>query len=146
STDAAAYYEAYGDIVGGIGSYPILGNPHYHQSHDVLETINQQLVAEVSKTTAATLMMLASSPARLTDLRVTGRQGGNVTVEWPPAPEPGVTGALIAYGPQGEPERQTVRVSEPRAAVPASAGTVISVKAVNSRGLESWDWARVIVE
>src|SRR5690606_30645534 len=111
STDAAAYYEAYGDIVGGIGSYPILGNPHYHQSHDVLETINQQLVAEVSKTTAATLMMLASSPARLTDLRVTGRQGGNVTVEWAPAPETGVTGYIIAYGPQDEPERQTMRVS-----------------------------------
>ena len=27
STDAAAYYEAYGDIVGGIGSYPVLGQP-----------------------------------------------------------------------------------------------------------------------
>ena len=38
STDAAAYYEAYGDIVGGIGSYPVLGNPHYHQPHDLLET------------------------------------------------------------------------------------------------------------
>ncbi|HEX9705218.1 MAG TPA: M20/M25/M40 family metallo-hydrolase [Gemmatimonadales bacterium] len=62
STDAAAYYEAYGDIVGGIGSYPILGNPHYHQPHDVLETISQRLVAEVSKTTVATLVVLASSP------------------------------------------------------------------------------------
>ena len=29
---------AYGDIVGGIGSYPVLGNPHYHQPHDLLET------------------------------------------------------------------------------------------------------------
>jgi Zn-dependent M28 family amino/carboxypeptidase len=47
-TDAHAYYEAYGDIVGGIGSYPILANPHYHQSHDVLDTINHQLVADVS--------------------------------------------------------------------------------------------------
>ena len=49
STDAAAYYEAYGDIVGGIGSYPVLGNPHYHQSHDLLEGINHQLVAEVGE-------------------------------------------------------------------------------------------------
>jgi hypothetical protein len=64
STDAAAYYDAYGDIVGGIGSYPILGNPHYHQTHDVLETINHQLVAEVAKTTVATLMKLASTPSR----------------------------------------------------------------------------------
>jgi hypothetical protein len=29
-TDAAAYYEAFGDIVGGIGSYPVLSSPHYH--------------------------------------------------------------------------------------------------------------------
>jgi len=36
STDAASYYEAYGDIVGGIGSYPVLGNPHYHQPTDDL--------------------------------------------------------------------------------------------------------------
>ena len=64
STDAAAYYEAYGDIVGGIGSYPVLGNPHYHQPHDLLETINHQLVTEVAKTTAATLMMLASAMER----------------------------------------------------------------------------------
>ena len=69
STDAAAYYEAYGDIVGGIGSYPVLGNPHYHQAHDLLETINHQLVAEVAKTTAASLMLLASSPSRVTDLK-----------------------------------------------------------------------------
>ena len=62
NTDAHAYYEAYGNRVGGIGSYPILGNPHYHQSHDVLETIDQQLVAEVSKTTVATIMWMASSP------------------------------------------------------------------------------------
>ena len=76
STDAAAYYEAYGDIVGGIGSYPVLGNPHYHQSHDLLDTINHQLVTEVAKTTAATLMLLASSPSRLQDVRVTSTTGG----------------------------------------------------------------------
>jgi hypothetical protein len=69
NTDAHAYYEAYGDIVGGIGSYPILGNPHYHQSHDVLETIDQQLVAEVSKTTVATIMWMASSPTLPTPAR-----------------------------------------------------------------------------
>ena len=61
-TDAHAYFEEYGDIVGGIGSYPILGNPHYHQSHDILETINHQLVTEVSKTTVASIMLMASLP------------------------------------------------------------------------------------
>jgi len=146
STDAAAYYDAYGDIVGGIGSYPILGNPHYHQSHDVLETINQQLVAEVSKTTAATLMLLANSPARLKDLRIVSRSGGNAVIEWTPAPESGIVEYVIAYGTAENPERESVRVREARATVRAPAGSVLSVKAVNQRGMLSWDWARVIVE
>ncbi len=83
STDAASYYEAYGDIVGGIGSYPVLGNPHYHQPHDLLETINHQLVTEVAKTTAATLMLLASSPSRLTGLNVEQlrRRDGDAVVD-----------------------------------------------------------------
>ena len=87
STDAAAYYEAYGDIVGGIGSYPVLGNPHYHQPHDFLETINHQLVTEVAKTTAATLMLLASSPSRLGELKVDSFAGGSATLSWRPALE-----------------------------------------------------------
>ena len=70
NTDAAAYYEAYGDIVGGIGSYPVLGNPHYHQPHDLLEGINHQLVTEVAKTTVASVMLLASSPSRVEGLEV----------------------------------------------------------------------------
>jgi hypothetical protein len=28
STDGASFYEAYGDIVSGLGSYPVLGNPY----------------------------------------------------------------------------------------------------------------------
>ena len=32
--------------------------------------MNHQLITEVAKTTAATLMLLASSPSRLTDLKV----------------------------------------------------------------------------
>src|SRR6185436_15074214 len=106
STDAAAYYEAYGDIVGGIGSYPVLGNPHYHQPHDFLETINHQLVTEVAKTTAATLMLLASSPSRLTGLTVARQAGNAATVTWTPSPENGVTGYLVAYGPASKPEAQ----------------------------------------
>lgn len=141
STDAAAYYEAYGDIVGGIGSYPILGNPHYHQSHDVLETINQQLVAEVSKTTVATLMLLASSPSRLTAARVT-RDGNSAIVTWDAAVESGVGEYIVAWGPAGEAPRQTIRVQRPVATlqnVPAT--DVIRVKAVNDSGAVSWDWA-----
>ena len=145
STDAAAFYDAYGDIVGGIGSYPVLGNPHYHQSHDVLETINHQLVTEVAKTTAATLMLLASSPSRLTDLAVTS-SGVKATVTWKPALEKGVTGYIVAYGPADKPEAQQTRVTTPTATLPGvTTGTVVSVKAVNDKGLEGWDWARVTV-
>jgi hypothetical protein len=145
-TDAAAYYEAWGDIVGGIGSYPVLGNPHYHQPHDLLDTINHQLVTEVAKTTAATLMLLAASPSRLTGLEATSAADG-VTVSWTPSPEKGVTGYIVAYGPASNPEAQQVRVTTPSARLKALApGAVVSVKAVNAKGLEGWDWARVTVK
>jgi hypothetical protein len=146
STDAAAYYEAYGDIVGGIGSYPVLGNPHYHQSHDLLEGINHQLVTEVAKTTAATLMLLASSPSRIKDLKIDSLAGGSASVSWTASPEKGVTAYLVAFGPPTRPEAQQVRVTKPSATLPGIApGMVISVKAVNAKGLEGWDWARVTI-
>ena len=100
-TDAAAYYEAFGDIVGGIGSYPVLSSPHYHQSHDVLENMNHQLVTEVAKTTAATLALLASSPSRLTDLKAELKDS-TATVTWKPSPESGVTAYLVSYGPPSQ--------------------------------------------
>src|SRR5690606_35727107 len=100
STDAHAYYDAYGDIVGGIGSYPILGNPHYHQSHDQLETINQQLVAEVSKTTVATLMQLAAAPSRVKSVAVS-RSGSGARVTWDALHERDVDAYLVEWGPVG---------------------------------------------
>ena len=146
NTDAAAYYEAYGDIVGGIGSYPVLGNPHYHQPHDLLEGINHQLVAEVAKTTAATVVLLASSPSRLKDVRVDTVKNGTASVTWTPSPEKGVTGYLVAYGPAAQPESQQVRVVKPPAVLSGvAAGMIVSVKAINSKGLEGWDWARATV-
>ena len=98
STDAAAYYEAYGDIVGGIGSYPVLGNPHYHQPHDLLEGINHQLVAEVGKTTAATLMLLASSPSRIGGLQSAASAHG-ASLSWTPSPETGSPATSSRGGP-----------------------------------------------
>ncbi|MFQ5571660.1 MAG: M20/M25/M40 family metallo-hydrolase [Rhodothermales bacterium] len=142
STDAHAYYDAYGDIVGGIGSYPILGNPHYHQSHDYLETINHQLVAEVSKTTVATIMLLASSPARLKGVQVMDQRGSTVEVVWMAAPERTVQSYVVSYGSPGE-AVQTITVAEPRAVLERrSADSIIAVKAVNDRGMTSWDWGR----
>lgn len=145
STDAAAYYDAYGDIVGGIGSYPVLGNPHYHQSHDTLDTINHQLVTEVAKTTAATLMLLASSPSRLTELKVDSYQNGTATLSWKPSPESGVTAYIVAFGPADRPDAQQMTVKKPTAILNAPPGSVVMVKAVNAKGLEGWDWARVTI-
>ena len=146
STDAAAYYEAYGDIVGGIGSYPVLGNPHYHQPHDLLDTINHRLVTEVAKTTAATLMLLASSPSRLSDLAVTSGSDGTATVRWMASPEKDVTGYVVMYGPPSNPDAQQMNVTAPAATLKGLApGWIVSVKAINRKGLEGWDWARTTV-
>jgi hypothetical protein len=79
-TDAGVFFETYGDIVGGIGSYPVLGNPNYHQPTDELNTVNQQLVAEVSRTTVASIMLLADSPARLEGIAVAPLDAGGARV------------------------------------------------------------------
>jgi len=147
STDAAAYYEAYGDIVGGIGSYPVLGNPHYHQPHDLLETINHELVAETGKATAAALMLLASSPARLQGLTVKSFAGGAAEIAWTAAPEKDIREYIVATAMAGERPREQMRVTSPGAKVSGlKPGMIVAVKAVNARGLEGWDWARVTIE
>ena len=146
NTDAHAYYERYGDIVGGIGSYPILGNPHYHQSHDVLETVSQHLIAEVSRTTVASIMAMASSPSRLGGLAL-ATAGRGVTATWQPAAERGVTGYLVTWGPASDPGRERVTVTEARAGLPgAGPGTVVQVKAVGEGGIEGWDWVRATMK
>lgn len=140
STDAHAYYEAYGDIVAGIGSYPILGNPHYHQWHDVLETINQQLVAEVSKTTAASLMLMASSPSRLPGVTIARARSG-IQLSWQPAVESGVAEYEVAYGPPEDPFATVRRVSGTSVRLTdAPAGAEVRVRAVAPGGLRGWDW------
>jgi hypothetical protein len=143
-TDAMSFYDAYGDIIGGIGSYPVLGSPYYHQATDLLENENHQLIAETSKTTIASIVLMASSPSRLTNLKATPT-GSTVTLSWTPSPEKGVTSYSVAFGPAGSPleHRLTTTTAEAIVPGPLAPGTVISVKAVNARGLEGWDWAHV---
>jgi hypothetical protein len=146
STDAQAFYDGWGDIVGGIGSYPVLSNPNYHQTTDLIETINFQQIAETAKVTAATIMYLASSPSRLKDLKATAGAGG-VEVTWTPSLEKGVTKYVIAYGPAADPLKTRLTVTSAKATLPkVPAGTQIAVKAVNTKGLEGWDWARTVVQ
>jgi hypothetical protein len=147
STDAAAYYEAYGDIVGGIGSYPILGNPYYHQPGDLLETINHELVTESTRATVGALMLLASSPARLTGLELTARRGNVAEIAWTASPESGVTGYEVVYGPAADPTRHSQRVEQPRIELSGvGPGTVVGVRARNGSGLHGWDWAWLTIE
>ena len=148
STDAAAYYEAYGDIVGGFGSYPVLGNPNYHQPTDLLETVNHQLLLEATRANTASIMLLADSPARLKDLKAANTSGGNVDITWAPSPEKGVTSYTVAYGPEASPMARTMIVKTPSAritGVKAGESLRVAVKAVNTRGLTSWDWAYATV-
>jgi hypothetical protein len=146
STDAQAFYDGWGDIVGGIGSYPILANPNYHQPTDYLDTISQAQVTETAKVTAATLMYLASSPSRLKNLVVT-RTGAGATLSWTASPESGVRRYIVTYGPENDPMRTRVTVTTPQATLPAlPAGTRIGVKAVNDKGLEGWDWAWTAIQ
>jgi hypothetical protein len=146
NTDAHAYYEVYGDIVGGIGSYPILGNPHYHQSHDILETINHRLVAEVSRTTAASIMLLASSPARPTGLEIVRHVGDRLELRWSAAPERDHARYAVRIDPPGIAAERSLTVAAPRVTLTGVApGSEIAIRAVNARGLESWDAARVTI-
>jgi hypothetical protein len=147
STDAASFYEAYGDIVGGIGSYPVLGNPHYHQPTDLLETVNHELVAETSKVTLASVMLLASSPSPVKDLKLDATGTSAIKATWTASLEERIAGYTVAWGPAEAPFRNTTRVNKPEAIVQgASPGMVISVKALNARGLEGWDWATAAVK
>jgi hypothetical protein len=146
NTDAHAYYEAYGDIVGGIGSYPVLGNPYYHQWNDNLETINHQLVTEVAKTTTATLMLLASSPSRLTGLMVTPNKKGNYSVKWTASPELSISHYLIRYQ-AADGQWKSYETKETTTTLSGlKAGSTVQVKAVNAAGLEGWDWAKMTID
>ncbi len=123
--------------------------PNYHQASDRLSTINHQLVAEVSRTTVATIMLLALSPARLSGLEVRRSRVG-VQLTWAAAAESGVEDYRLRYtradGSEAEEQVTTLAGEAPRALLEdVLTGSQIGVKAVNRRGLEGWDWAWITV-
>ncbi|MCH8548810.1 MAG: M20/M25/M40 family metallo-hydrolase [Balneolaceae bacterium] len=140
-TDAQVFYEAYGDVIGGIGSYPILGNPNYHQPTDRLETINHHLVREVAKSTTATLMNLANTPSKVTGLEVEERSGSRFTVSWNSSPESDITHYLVQYTDTTGSKHTEEVTGTDTTLRRADLSKPISVKAVNNRGMESWDAA-----
>jgi hypothetical protein len=143
-TDAHSLYDGFGDVVAGIGSYPILGNPHYHQPHDVLETVNQRLVAEVAKTTIASVMLMASSPSRVEGLQASPVQGGGVALTWQPAVEQKVRGYRVRWTPAAGGAERSLVVTTASAKIPAPApGSMVGVRALGVNGTEGWDWTTV---
>ena len=144
-TDAHSLYDGFGDVVAGIGSYPILGNPHYHQPHDVLETVSQRLVAEVAKTTIASVMLMASSPSRVEGLQASPVEGGGVALTWQPAVEhegPGLPGPR--YTPAAGGAERSIVVTAAAAKVPApSRGQHDRRARPGVNGTEGWDWTTV---
>jgi hypothetical protein len=156
-TDAGVFYEAYGDIAGGIGSYPVLGNPNSHQPTDRLDTVNHRLVAEVSRTTVATIMLLADRPARVANARVEA-VAGERWVRWDPSPEPGVVaydveglvpsssgpgdGAGTSWVALGRVEGTALRLDG--TSVPGgSAPSEVRIRAVLDGGVPGWAWSRL---
>ncbi len=145
STDAHAYYEAYGDIVGGIGSYPVLGSPFYHQVSDRLENINHNLINETCKTTVASLMLLASSPSRIKGITSREVSRNMIELSWKPAREKDVDRYIVQYKVL-DGTLYSIETDKPEITLPMlENGTEVRIKAINSRGLEGWDWSRLII-
>ena len=90
-----------------------------------------------AKTTIATLMLLASSPSRVTGLEARQTANGKTTAKWNASPEKDVVQYEVVVG------RRRVLSSEPRVQFDEDiAGEVVAVRAINRRGLHGWDWAR----
>lgn len=140
STDAHVFFDAYGDVIGGIGSYPILGNPNYHQTTDRLETINHRLVQEVSRSTTATLMQLSNSPSKVSGITVKARRNNRANLSWDSPKENDISHYLIKYtdtsGNEQIEETSSIEKNLRRVDTKQS----ISVVAVNDRGMQGWDW------
>ena len=102
------------------------------------------LITEAAKTTAASIMLMASSPSRLTAATATVK-GAGAEVTWAASLEKNVTAYVVRHWSNGQP--RDLRVSAPRAALPnARAGDEVWVKAVSSNGMEGWDWQRATVK
>ncbi len=100
------------------------------------------MLIEQTLTTPATIMLLASSPSRLTGLKARG-----AAASWNAAVERGPMRYLVRWGPSNDPMKYSATVSTPRATLTgAMSGWHVAVKAVNAKGLEGWDWARLTID
>jgi hypothetical protein len=100
-------------------------------------------------------MLLASSPSPVKGLKAVkteaGPGGGEVEVSWTPNPEKGISYYVVTWGPEGKAPAGSRKVKDPRAVIKglkpgAAEKWWVSVKAVNARGLASWDDASIKVD
>jgi hypothetical protein len=107
--------------------------------------MNHEQIRETTKTNIASIMLLASSPSRINGLSVASRNGDTVELDWQASPEKSVFQYVIRVGRPGQ-ELEEYIADYPGARMEnIPDGTMISVKAVSSRGLRGWDWAHVTV-
>jgi hypothetical protein len=105
--------------------------------------VSHRLVAEVARTTLASVVLMASSPSRLTGLTAARGADGTVDAKWNAAAERGVASYRVRWqDPEGKVGgKQVVKGTTAKLrAVPA--GATIQVRAIGPRGLEGWDWAQ----
>ncbi len=150
ATDAAAFFDAYGDVVGGFGSYPVLGSPFYHQPTDLLENVNHRLLEEAAKATAASIMMLASSPSPVGDVRATVAEEGVVGLTWSANPEKNIVSYAVEFSLDAGPAVASLTVEGTQVILPGlrlkkGEKLSVAVRAVNSLGVQSWAGAGLIV-
>jgi len=107
----------------------------------VLETVSQRLVAEVAKTTIASVMLMASSPSRVEGLQASPVEGGGTALTWNPAVEQKIRGYRVRWTPAAGGAARSMVVTAPSARIPASAtDSAIAVRALGANGTEGWDW------
>ena len=109
-------------------------------------TINHQLVTEVAEDDGGD-----ADAAGVEPVAAEGPEGGSFRGRHRDAVVDAEPGDGRDWLPRGvwsgsKPDAQQVRVVKPTATMTdITPGTVVSVKAVNAKGLEGWDWARVTV-
>jgi len=96
-------------------------------------------------------MLLASSPSPVRGLKVIKAGPAEIELGWTPNPEKGIAYYLVSCGPADGPVAVTKKAKEPRVRIGGlkrKAGEVwrAVVKAVNARGLVSWDDATVEIK
>lgn len=165
STDAVPLFEAFGNVVSGLGSYPVLGSPYYHTSLDRLEVVNQELIEEATKFMVATVMMMVSSPSPVREIKASRKEDGTIEISWLPNPEKGIDHYIVTcqLEDKGQVIRKKVRSTQTSFKIadlidlikgsPSKEGDLqdkkfnlkISVRAVNRLGLPGWDESTIVL-